>query len=113
MLSKSGWTVAVTPSSGYSTFGGNFATNARGSGTAEDGPFGAGVNRLRPGASSGEDEMHCAVLSMDTADAARLGVTMGNLMKRVAGSCRYYAGEFLFIDAGIVRPDDPIRAGSG
>ena len=150
-LSKSGWTVAVTPSSGYSTFGGNFATNARGSGTPEYGPFGEAVNRLRMVVSSeegarvlelsnreeirrlaghhglcglvteldvriapvlGADEMHCAVLSMDTADAAHLGVTMGNLMKRVAGSCRYYAGEFLFIDAGIVRPDDLIRADS-
>ncbi len=147
-LSRFRWTVAVTPSSGYSTFGGNFATNARGSGTPAYGPFGNVVNRLRIVASSKEgarvlevtdpkeirrlaghhglcglvteldvriapilkaDEMLCALLSMDTADAGHLGSTMGGLMKRVATSCRYYAGEFLFIDGGIVRPDDPIR----
>jgi len=147
-LSKSGWTVAVTPSSGYSTFGGNFATNARGSGTPAFGPFGNAVNRLRIIASSEKgarvlevtdpkevrrlaghhglcglvteldvriapvlraDEMLCAILSMDSVDAAHLGSTMGALMKRVVTSCRYYAGEFLFIDRGIVRPDDPIR----
>jgi len=148
MLSKSRWTVAVTPSSGYSTFGGNYATNARGSGTPAFGPFGDTVNRVRLVASSSDgarvleitdreeirrlaghhglvglvteldvriapvrkgDEMLCAILSIDSADVRSLGATMGNLMKRVAASCRYYAGEFLFIDAGIVRPDDPIR----
>ena len=147
-LAKHRWTVAVTPSSGYSTFGGNFATNARGSGTPAFGPFGNAVNRLRIIASSEKgarvlevtdpkevrrlaghhglcgliteldvriapilraDEMLCAILSMDSVDAAHLGSTMGALMKRVVTSCRYYAGEFLFIDRGIVRPDDPIR----
>ncbi len=142
------WTVAVTPSSGYSTFGGNFATNARGSGTPAYGPFGDSVNRIRIVATPGKrarvleitdpkeirrlaghhglcglvteldvriapilkaEEMRCAILSMDSADAGHLGATIGALMKRVAASCRYYAGEFLFIDPGIVRPDDPIR----
>ena len=143
------WSVAVTPSSGYSTFGGNFATNARGSGTPEYGPFGETVNRLRLVASSKAgarpleitarteirrlaghhglcglvteldvriapilqaDEMLCAVLAIESEDPERLGATIGRLMKRVASSCRYYAGEFLFVDDAIVRPDDPIRA---
>ena len=143
-----GWTVAVTPSSGYSTFGGNFATNARGSGTPAYGPFGEAVNRIRIVASSPEgarvlevtdrdelralaghhglcglvteldvriapilraEDMLCAILSMESPDAEHIGATTGALMKRIASSCRYYAGEFLFIDGGIVRPDDPVR----
>lgn len=147
-LAKDRWTVAVTPSSAYSTFGGNFATNARGSGTPAYGPFGNAVGRLRIVASSKEgarlleitdrteirrlaghhglcglvteldvriapilkaDEMLCAILSIESADAQWLGETIGALMKRVAQSCQYYAGEFLFIDSGIVRPDDPVR----
>ncbi len=142
------WTVAVVPSSGYSTFGGNFATNARGSGTPAFGAFGDAVRRIRIVASSQEgarvleiddpqevrrlgghhglfglvteldvriapipkpDDMVCAVLSIESEDVGRLGATIGGLMKRVAGSCKYFAGEFLFIDEGIVRPDDPIR----
>ncbi len=147
-LARHRWTVAVTPSSGYSTFGGNFATNARGSGTPAFGPFGDAVNRVRVVASSKKgarvlvvtdrkeirrlaghhgmcglvteldvriapilksEEMLCAVLSIDSADAGALGATMGALMKRVAASCTYFAGEFLFIDSGVVRPDDPVR----
>ena len=142
------WSVAVTPSSGYSTFGGNFATNARGSGTPAYGPFGHAVRRIRVVASSTEgarvldvtdrdevrrlaghhglcglvteldvriapilqpDEQLCAVLSIESTDVVRLGTTVGDLMKRVAASCRYYAGEFLFIDEAIVRPDDSVR----
>src|SRR3972149_4112298 len=53
--------------------------------------------------------MLCAVLSMESPDAEHIGATTGALMKRVASSCGYYAGEFLFIDGAIVRPDDPIR----
>lgn len=147
-LRPHGWVVAVTPSSGYSTFGGNFATNARGSGTPAHGAFGDAVNRLRVVASSQEgsrtlevtdreeirrlaghhglcglvteldvriaripkpEEMLCAVLSMESDDVERLGSTFGALMKRVAASCRYFAGEFLFVDEGVVRPDDPVR----
>jgi FAD/FMN-containing dehydrogenase len=147
-LAKHRWVVAVTPSSGYSTFGGNFATNARGSGTPAYGPFGSAVNRLRLVASSKKgsrvleitdraeirrlaghhglcgfvteldvriapilkaEEMLCAILSMDATDPGALGATMGALMKRVAAACAYFAGEFLFIDSGIVRPDDPVR----
>ena len=142
------WTVAVTPSSGYSTFGGNFATNARGSGTPAYGPFGEAVSRLRLVASSKAgarvlevadrveikrlaghhglcglvteldvriapilqpDEMLCAILLIESNDVERLGARIGDLMKRVAASCHYYAGEFLFVDEGIVRPDDPVR----
>lgn len=148
-LARYAWTVAVVPSSGYSTFGGNFATNARGSGTPAFGAFGNAVNRLRIVATSEEgarvvevtdreeirrlaghhglcglvteldvrivpipkpEDMVCAILSIESKDVGRLGATMGRLMKRVAASCRYFAGEFLFIDDGIVRPDDPIRA---
>lgn len=147
-LARYAWTVAVVPSSGYSTFGGNFATNARGSGTPAFGAFGDAVNRLRMVATSKEgarvleitdrkeirrlaghhglcglvteldvriapipkpEDMVCAILSIESEEAGRLGATMGRLMKRVAASCRYFAGEFLFIDEGIVRPDDPIR----
>ena len=147
-LARHGWSVAVVPSSGYSTFGGNFATNARGSGTPAFGPFGNAVNRLRIVATNREgarvlevtdrdevrrlaghhglcglvteldvriapipepDDMVCALLSIESEDAGRLGATIGGLMKRVAAECRYFAGEFLFIDEGIVRPDDPIR----
>ena len=142
------WSVAVTPSSGYSTFGGNFATNARGSGTPAYGPFGEAVRRLRIVASAKEGarvvevtdreeirrlagshglcgliteldvriapilqpkDMLCAILSIESPDVERLGATIGELMKRVAAACRYYAGEFLFIDRGIVRPDDAVR----
>ncbi len=147
-LAVHAWTVAVVPSSGYSTFGGNFATNARGSGTPAFGAFGDTVNRLRLVATSKEgarvvevtdreevrrlaghhglcglvtelhvrivpipkpEEMVCAILSIESEDPERLGATIGGLMKRVAASCKYFAGEFLFIDEGIVRPDDPIR----
>ncbi len=147
-LAHQGWTVAVVPSSGYSTFGGNFATNARGSGTPAYGAFGDTVNRLRIVATSKEsarllevtdreevrrlaghnglcglvteldvriapipkpEDMICALLSIESADVGTLGATIGGLMKQVAASCRYFAGEFLFIDEGIVRPDDPIR----
>ena len=150
-LAGRGWTVAVVPSSGYSTFGGNFATNARGSGTPAFGAFGDAVRRLRIAATSKEgarvlevtdpeeirrlaghhglcglvteldvriapiprpEDMTCAILSIESEDVGRLGATMGGLMKRVAASCRYFAGEFLFIDEGIVRPDDAIRADS-
>ena len=142
------WSVAVTPSSGYSTFGGNFATNARGSGTPAYGAFGDSVRRVRLVATAKEgarvlevadrdevrrlaghhglcglvteldvriapilqpDEMLCAVLMIESPDVEALGATIGGLMKRVAASCAYYAGEFLFIDRGIVRPDDPVR----
>jgi len=142
------WSVAVTPSSGYSTFGGNFATNARGSGTPAYGPFGEAVSRIRIVASSEEgarvlevtdraeihrlaghhglcglvteldvriapilrpEEQLCAILMIEMADVEVLGARIGELMKRVAASCRYYAGEFLFIDEGILRPDDPVR----
>jgi len=142
------WSVAVTPSSGYSTFGGNFATNARGSGTPAYGAFGESVRRVRIVAASKEgarslevadreevrriaghhglcglvteldvriapilqaQEMLCAVLMIESADVEALGATVGALMKRVAAACAYYAGEFLFIDGGIVRPDDPVR----
>lgn len=147
-LARHAWTVAVVPSSGYSTFGGNFATNARGSGTPAFGAFGNAVHRLRIVATSKEgarvlevtdveeirrlaghhglcglvteldvrivpipkpDEMTCAILSIESEDVGRLGATIGSLMKRVGASCHYFAGEFLFIDEGIVRPDDPIR----
>jgi len=147
-LARYGWTVAVVPSSGYSTFGGNFATNARGSGTPAYGAFGDAVRRIRIVATSNEgarvldvtdpqevrrlaghhglfglvteldiriapvpkpEDMVCAILSIESEDVGRLGATIGSLMKRVAASCRYFAGEFLFIDEGIVRPDDPIR----
>ncbi len=150
-LARQGWTVAVVPSSGYSTFGGNFATNTRGSGTPAYGAFGDTVNRLRIVATSTEgarvlevtdreevrrlaghnglcglvteldvriapipkpEDMVCAILSIESEDVGRLGATIGSLMKRVAASCRYFAGEFLFIDEGIVRPDDPIRKDS-
>ena len=148
-LARHGWTVSVVPSSGYSTFGGNFATNARGSGTPTFGAFGNAVNRLRIVATSTEgarvlevtdreeirrvaghhgllglvteldvriasipnpEDMTCAILSIESEDVGKLGTIIGALMKRVAASCRYFAGEFLFIDEGIVRPDDPIRA---
>ena len=148
-LARLEWTVAVVPSSGYSTFGGNFATNARGSGTPAFGAFGDAVNRLRIVATSSEgarvlevtnreeirrlaghhglcglvteldvriapipkpEDMTCTILSIESDDVGRLGATIGGLMKRVAASCRYFAGEFLFIDEGVVRPDDPIRA---
>lgn len=148
MLRPFRWGVAVTPSSGYSTFGGNFATNARGSGTPEYGPFAEAVSRLRIVASSEKgarvleitdrdeirrlaghhglcglvteldvriapipkpEDMVCAILSIESEDMERLGATIGQLMKRVSASCRYYAGEFLFIDQTIVRPDDPVR----
>ncbi len=148
VLSRHRWTVAVVPSSGYSTFGGNFATNARGSGTPAFGAFGDAVRRVRIVATSTEggrvlevtdpeevrrlaghhglfglvteldvriapipkpEDMVCALLSIESEDVGRLGSTIGALMKRVAASCRYFAGEFLFIDEGIVRPDDPIR----
>ncbi|MCK5547502.1 MAG: FAD-binding oxidoreductase, partial [Thermoplasmata archaeon] len=46
-LNKQSWTIAVVPSSGYSTFGGNLGTNARGSGTPIFGPFGEIVSRVR------------------------------------------------------------------
>ena len=147
-LAKAKWVVGVTPSSGYSTFGGNFATNARGSGTPAYGAFGDAVNRLRLVTSTKEgahvvevsereeilrlagnhglfgliteldvriapilkaEEMLCAILSIESPDAQHLGAVMGALMKRIAASCQYFAGEFLFIDAGIVRPDDPVR----
>ena len=147
-LARFAWTVAVVPSSGYSTFGGNFATNARGSGTPAFGAFGDSVNRLRIVATSMEgarvlevtdreeirrlaghhglcglvteldvriapipkpEDMTCAILSIESEDVGKLGTIIGALMKRVAASCRYFAGEFLFIDEGIVRPDDPIR----
>ena len=147
-LAKHAWTVAVVPSSGYSTFGGNFATNARGSGTPAFGAFGNAVRRLRIVATSKEgarvlevtdaeeirrlgghhglcglvteldvriapipkpEDMVCALLSIESDDAERLGSRIGALMKRVTASCKYFAGEFLFIDEGIVRPDDPIR----
>lgn len=147
-LSRYKWTVAVVPSSGYSTFGGNFATNARGSGTPAYGAFGDAVHRIRIVATSAEgarvlevtdpeevrrlaghhglfglvteldvriapvpkpEEMVCALLSIESEDVGKLGATIGSLMKRVAASCKYFAGEFLFIDEGIVRPDDPVR----
>ncbi len=147
-LMRHRWTVAVVPSSGYSTFGGNFATNARGSGTPTFGAFGNSVRHIRIVATSKEgarllevtdpeevgrlaghhgllglvteldvriapipqpEDMVCAILSIESQDVAKLGATIGSLMKRVAASCRYFAGEFLFIDEGIVRPDDPIR----
>ena len=147
-LAKHAWSVAVVPSSGYSTFGGNFATNARGSGTPAFGAFGDVVHRARIVATSKEgarvlevtdpdeirrlaghhglfglvteldvriapipkpEDMVCAILSIESVDVGKLGATIGRLMKRVAASCRYFAGEFLFIDEGIVRPDDPIR----
>lgn len=147
-LARYAWTVAVVPSSGYSTFGGNFATNARGSGTPTFGAFGNAVNRLRLVATTKEgarpleitdreevrrlaghhgifglvteldvriapipkpEDMACALLSIESTDVAKLGATIGGLMKQVAASCHYFAGEFLFIDEGIVRPDDPIR----
>ena len=147
-LARYRWTVAVVPSSGYSTFGGNFATNARGSGTPTFGAFGNSVRRIRIVATSKEgarvldvtdpeevrrlaghhglfglvteldvriapipkpEDMVCAVLSIESQDVGQLGATIGSLMKRVAASCTYFAGEFLFIDEGIVRPDDPIR----
>lgn len=147
-LTRYRWTVAVTPSSGYSTFGGNFATNARGDGTPAYGAFGDTVRRLRIVTTTKdgarvvevingdeirrlaghhglcgivteldvriapilkEEDMLCAVLSCEMEDIERLGSIMGELMKKVASSCRYYAGEFFFIDEGIVRPDDPIR----
>ena len=147
-LARHGWTVAVVPSSGYSTFGGNLATNARGSGTPAFGAFGDAVNRVRIVASSKEgarileitdrqevrqlgghhglfglvteldvriapipkaDDMVCAILSIESEDVGKLGRIIGALMKRVATTCKYFAGEFLFIDEGIVRPDDPIR----
>ncbi len=147
-LARYRWTVAVVPSSGYSTFGGNFATNARGSGTPAYGAFGDAVRRIRIVATSQEgarvleisdkqevrrlgghhglfglvtqldvriapipkpEDMVCALLSIESEDAGKLGATIGALMKRVAASCTYFAGEFLFIDEGIVRPDDPIR----
>jgi FAD/FMN-containing dehydrogenase len=147
-LARFRWTVAVVPSSGYSTFGGNFATNARGSGTPTFGAFGNSVRRVRIVASSGEgarvlevtdpeevgrlgghhglfglvteldvritpipqpEDMVCAILSIESQDVGKLGATIGSLMKSVAASCTYFAGEFLFVDEGIVRPDDPIR----
>ena len=148
-LAGHAWTVAVVPSSGYSTFGGNLATNARGSGTPAFGAFGDSVNRVRIVATSKEGarvlevtdrddvrrlaghhglcglvteldvriapiprggDVVCVILSIESEDVGRLGATIGGLMKRVSASCRYFAGEFLFIDEGIVRPDDPIRA---
>jgi FAD/FMN-containing dehydrogenase len=150
-LAEHAWSVAVVPSSGYSTFGGNFATNARGSGTPAFGAFGDAVCRVRIVATSKEgarvlevtdrdeirrlaghhglfglvteldvriapipkpEDMVCAILSIESVDVGKLGATIGGLMKRVAASCRYFAGEFLFIDDGIVRPDDPIRKDS-
>lgn len=147
-LARHRWTVAVVPSSGYSTFGGNFATNARGSGTPSFGAFADSVHRIRIVATSQEgaralevsepaevrrlgghhglfglvtelqiriapipkpEDMICALLSIESEDVGRLGATIGALMKQVAATCKYFAGEFLFIDEGIVRPDDPIR----
>src|SRR3989304_3352639 len=45
---------SVAAGGGSGTFGGNFGTNARGSGTPEYGPFGEAVSRLRMVVSSEE-----------------------------------------------------------
>jgi len=147
-LARHKWVVGVVPSSSYSTFGGNFATNARGNGTPAYGAFGDSVNRVRLVTSSKEgaralevtdreeirrlggnhglcglvteldvriapilraEDMLCVILQIESEDPEHLGSVIGGLMKRVAASCRYFAGEFLFIDSGIVRPTDPIR----
>ncbi len=46
-LAEYGWHTAVIPSSGWSTIGGNFSTNAGGNGTPKYGTFRSVVNRLR------------------------------------------------------------------
>jgi len=147
-LAKHRWTTAVVPSSSYSTFGGNFATNARGSGTPAFGAFGDAIGHVRLVTATKEgakvleitdreeirrlggnhglfgliteldvritpipkaDDMLCTILRIESSDPEHLGATIGSLMKRVAATCKYFAGEFLFIDSGIVRPNDPVR----
>jgi len=147
-LSKYGWAVAVVPSSGYSTFGGNFGTNARGSGTPKFGAFADIVNSLRMVVSSPHgakvvtitdreeirklggnhglfglvteldvkiapipsvEKMICIILSAEMEDVEKLGEIMGSIMSEVVQKCKYFAGEFMFIDRRIVREEDPIR----
>lgn len=46
-LAKYGWQTAVVPSSGWSTIGGNFCTNAGGNGTPKYGTYKDVINRLK------------------------------------------------------------------
>jgi FAD/FMN-containing dehydrogenase len=47
LLSKYGWQTAVVPSSGWSTIGGNFSTNAGGNGTPKYGTYANVINQLK------------------------------------------------------------------
>lgn len=96
VISKLGWTVAVVPSSGYSTLGGNFSTNARGPGTPSFGAFGDTVNRLR------------MVVATDTA-AKAIVVRDREEIKKLAGNHGLF-GLITELDVKIVPLSDPIRS---
>ncbi|HJN52156.1 MAG: FAD-binding oxidoreductase [Pseudomonadales bacterium] len=54
-LTSFGWHTAVVPSSGWSTIGGNFSTNAGGNGTPKYGTFKQVINRIKLITSSDND----------------------------------------------------------